>query len=133
MEGSVRVSNPTAANPTAANPTSSNPTSAILSPGQCASLYHNNGTLKVQSHVNTEEAIAWKNDLIQFAGTDIRAAMRMIARWYDVEVEYRGNIPNAHFRGGLSSNAPVSQVLTMMQQTGEAHFEISGRKIIVTP
>jgi ferric-dicitrate binding protein FerR (iron transport regulator) len=128
MEGSVRVSNPTST-----NHTSSNPTSAILSPGQCASLYHNNGTLKVQRHVNTEEAIAWKNDLIQFAGTDIRAAMRMIARWYDVEVEYRGNIPNAHFRGGLSSNAPVSQVLNMMQQTGEAHFEISGRKIIVTP
>jgi ferric-dicitrate binding protein FerR (iron transport regulator) len=128
MEGSVRVSNPTATNPTSANPTS-----AILTPGQCASLYHHNGALKVQRHVNTEEAIAWKNDLIQFAGTDIRAAMRMIARWYDVEVEYKGNIPNAHFRGGLSSNAPVSQVLNMMQQTGEAHFEISGRKIIVTP
>jgi ferric-dicitrate binding protein FerR (iron transport regulator) len=128
LEGSVRVSNPIAA-----NPTSPDPTSAILSPGQCASLSLHTGALKVQSHVNTEDAIAWKNGLVQFAGTDIRAAMRMIARWYDVEIEYRGNIPNAHFRGGLSSNAPVSQVLNMMQQTGEVHFEISGRKIIVTP
>lgn len=119
LEGSVKVSTANA--------------KQQLAPGQRASLYHSNGALKLQNNVDTEETIAWKNDLIQFAGTDIYAAMRMIARWYDVEVEYKGNIPNAHFRGGLSSDAPVAEVLQLMQQTGEVHFEISGRKIIVTP
>ena len=104
----------------------------ILVPGQCASLFRN-GTLKVQNNVNTEEVIAWKNDLIQFAGTDVRSAMRMIARWYDVEIEYRGEVPNAHFRGGLSSDASIEKLLDMMQQTGEVHFKVSGRKIIVSP
>ncbi|RXK83601.1 FecR family protein [Filimonas effusa] len=104
----------------------------ILVPGQCASLFRN-GILKVQNNVNTEETIAWKNDLIQFAGTDVRAAMRMIARWYDVEIEYKGDVPNAHFRGGLSSDASIEKLLNMMQQTGEVHFQVSGRKIIVSP
>ncbi|BAV06899.1 FecR family protein [Filimonas lacunae] len=105
----------------------------LLKPAQRASLQRSNGSLQVQNNVDTEEAIAWKNGLVQFAGTDIHAAMRMIARWYDVEVEYKGDIPNAHFRGALSSNAAVTEVLHMMQQTGEVHFEISGRKIIVLP
>jgi ferric-dicitrate binding protein FerR (iron transport regulator) len=105
----------------------------VLAPGQRASLIRSDGKLEISDGVNTEDAIAWKNDLIQFGGNNIHTAMRMIARWYDVEVEYRGSIPNAHFRGGISSNVPVSQVLDMMEQTGEVHFEISGRKIIVTP
>ena len=107
--------------------------SKLLTPGQRASLIRGKAVLDVQSQVNTEDAIAWKNGLIQFDGNDIHAAMRMIARSYDVEVEYRGSIPATHFRGAISSNVPVSQVLNMMERTGEVHFEISGRKIIVTP
>lgn len=108
----------------------------ILQPGQQASIpisskSNTSSPILVQT-VDVEAVMAWKNGLIQFDGNDIYAAMRMIARWYNVEVEYRGNIPNAHFRGGISSNVPVSEVLDMMEQTGEIHFEISGRKIIVT-
>lgn len=104
----------------------------ILVPDQCASMLKD-GALKIKNDVNTDETIAWKNDLIQFAGTDLRAAMRMIARWYDVEVEYKGEVPDAHFRGSLSSNASIEQLLNMMQQTGEVHFQTAGRKIIVSP
>ena len=105
--------------------------SVVLLPGQRATV--SGSALTVQSDVDTEETIAWKNNMIQFAGADIRTVMRTIARWYDVEVEYRGNVPNAHFRGGLSSTAPVSEVLNLMQRTGEVHFEISNRTIIVKP
>lgn len=105
----------------------------LLLPGQRASLHRHNNTLQLQSNVDTEETIAWKNDQIQFAGTDLHAAMRMIERWYDVEVEYRGAVPNAHFRGSLASSASITEVLNQMQQTGEVHFTISGRKIIITP
>lgn len=119
LQGSVSVSIP-----------GSNKT---LQPGQRASLHRQNNTLQLQSDVDTEETIAWKNGQIQFAGADLHAAMRMIERWYDVQVEYRGTVPIAHFRGSLPSNAPITEVLNQMQQTGEVHFTISGRKIIVTP
>lgn len=106
-------------------------TSAFLKPGQQAQIA--NHQLSIINDADVEAAIAWKNGLIQFEGQDIHAAMRMLARWYDVAVEYRGNVPNAHFRGTIPSNVPVSQVLDMMEKTEEVHFEISGRKIIVTP
>jgi ferric-dicitrate binding protein FerR (iron transport regulator) len=101
-----------------------------LQPGQCASI--SNGKLSIEEEVNTEAAVAWKNGYIQFEGNNIRSAMRQISRWYDVEVTYKGEVPS-HFRGIIPSHVPVSEVLKMMEMTGEVTFEISGRTIIVSP
>lgn len=120
LEGSVKVS---------AASGGASPASRILKPGQQAQLQQQQ--LAVVD-ADTEAAIAWKNGLLQFEGDDIQAAMRMIARSYDVTVEYNGTAPSTHFRGTVSSNGPVSKVLDLLEQTGEVHFEIKGRKIIVT-
>ncbi len=103
-----------------------------LSPGQGASFNKQDYTLALQENVNTEEAVAWKNGYIQLEGNDIQSAMRLIARWYDVEVVYNAPVP-AHFRGIIPRNVPVSQVLKMMEMTGEVHFEIRGKQLIVSP
>lgn len=103
-----------------------------LSPGQGASLQKSTGALTVQEHVNVEEAIAWKNGLLRFEGNDIQSAMRMIARWYDVEVVWKSPV-QAHFRGTIPRNVNVSKVLRMMEMTGEVHFEVKGKQIIVSP
>lgn len=103
-----------------------------LLPGQQARVHRSDGSMDVLKDANTEEAVAWKNGFIQFEGQDIKAAMRMLARWYNVDVEYRAAVP-AHFRGIIPRNVPVSQVLKMMELTGEVHFSIEGNKIIVSP
>jgi hypothetical protein len=58
--------------------------------------------------------------------------MRQISRWYDVEVEYKGTV-SKHFIGTISRNVNLSQVLTMLQQTGEVKFIIEGKKVVVMP
>lgn len=103
-----------------------------LLPGEQARVHKGSGSMDVLQDANTEEAVAWKNGFIQFEGQDIKAAMRMLARWYNVEVDYRGAVP-AHFRGNIPRNVPVSQVLKMMELTGEVHFTIEGNRIIVSP
>lgn len=118
LEGAVKVS--------------SNSTSRQLAPGQGAYLDKQYHHLSLQQHVDIGEAVAWKNGFIQLGGNDITAIMRMIARWYDVEVIYKASVP-AHFRGVIPRNVPVSQVLKMMEMTGEVHFEIKGKQIIVSP
>jgi len=109
-----------------------NGSSRQLQPGQQARVYRESGGMDVLQDANTEEAVAWKNGFIQFEGQDIKTAMRMLARWYNVEVDYRGTVP-AHFRGIIPRNVPVSQVLKMMELTGEVHFTIEGNRIIVSP
>lgn len=103
-----------------------------LQPGQGASLNKRNGTMEILDHVNMEEAVAWKNGSFQFEGNDIQSAMRQIARWYDVDVVYKAPVP-AHFRGIIPRNAEVSQLLHTLELTGEVHFEIRGKQIIVSP
>lgn len=118
LEGAVKVSN--------------DGNSKRLLPGQQARVHKTDGKMDVQQDVNTAAAIAWKNGLTQFDGQDLKAAMQMIARWYNVEVEYRSTAP-IHFRGVIPRNVPVSEVLGMMERTGEVHFSITGNKIIVLP
>lgn len=118
LEGAVKVS--------------SKAGSKQLAPGQGAYLDKQQHTLALQQHVDIEEAVAWKNGLIQLEGNDITSIMRMIERWYDVEVVYTAPVP-AHFRGVIPRNVPVSQVLKMMEMTGEVHFEVKGKQIIVSP
>ncbi len=103
-----------------------------LKPGQGASLHRSNGVLELLPVVNTEEAVAWKNGFIHFEGSDIRSVMRQVMRWYNVEVVYKGNVPE-HFTGIVPRNVPVSQVLKILELTGEVHFEIKDRQIIVSP
>ncbi|MBC9932784.1 FecR family protein [Chitinophaga qingshengii] len=103
-----------------------------LAPGQGAYLDKRQNLLALQPHVNTEEAVAWKNGYLQLEGNDIASVMRMISRWYNVDVVFKSPVP-AHFRGIIPRNVPVSQVLKILEMTGEVHFEISGRQIIVSP
>jgi transmembrane sensor len=103
----------------------------FLQPGQQAQL-KSSGNMKIVNDVNLEETVAWKDGNFQFENSDIKSVMRQLARWYDVEVSYQGNI-SKHFIGGISRNVKLSQVLSMLQQTGEVRFIIEGKKIIVMP
>lgn len=118
LEGAVKVS--------------SKGNSRQLAPGQGAQLDKQQDLLTFQREANTEEAVAWKNGLMQLEGKDIAAVMRMIARWYNVEVVFTAPVA-AHFRGIIPRNVPVSQVLKILEMTGEVHFEIRDRQIIVSP
>ncbi|MBW8682844.1 FecR family protein [Chitinophaga rhizophila] len=108
----------------------SNHSSKQLTPGQGAILNKQDQTFTLQQ-TDTEEAVAWKNGFIQLEGNDLRSIMRMITRWYDVEVIFADEVPG-HFRGAIPKNVPVSQVLKMMEMTGEVHFDIKGKQIIVS-
>lgn len=113
LEGKVRVSS-----------------SITLLPGQQAQLSANN-QITTSNNVDLEEVMAWKNGRFQFKSADLRSILRQISRWYDVDVEYRGNV-NLHFTGQLTRNQNVSKVFEHLELTGEVHFRTEGRKIIVT-
>jgi transmembrane sensor len=100
----------------------------ILKPGNQAS--NTGGNINV-SPVDTEFAIAWKSNNFVFDRLDIKEIMKMIARWYNVEVIYEGEIPSGSFWGSVSRFEDISKVLIPLEATGDVHFKISGRKIYV--
>lgn len=104
--------------------------SRILSPGQQAQVAA--GDIQVINHVDLQQTIAWKNGYFQFYRDDLPTVMRQIARWYDVEVVYAGNIPKREFWGKIHRNTKATEVLKILERYG-IHFRIEGKKIIVTP
>ena len=101
----------------------------ILKPGQQSTL--TSSGLKVEN-VDIDLAVAWKNNQFVFESDDIQYIMRMIARWYNVEVEYVGVIPKNKFGGAVSRFENVSEVLKSLESTGRVKFKIEGRRILVS-
>lgn len=105
--------------------------SSVIKPGQQANIAKN-GRIKVDPDVDTDAVMAWKNGFFSFSNTDMATLMRQVSRWYDVEVEYAGAVPDRKFGGEISRSANVSQVLKIMEES-KVFFRIDGKKIIVLP
>ena len=110
---------------------SDNKSPAVLEPGEQAAI-DKEGKINVKNNADTQEVMAWMNGYFQFKSADLKTILRQIARWYDVDIEYKGNT-NMLFTGQLTRNENVSKVLSKLALTGEVHFKIDGKKIIVSP
>ena len=107
----------------------------ILKPGQQAQVNNNpsgDKSIKVLDNVDTDIEMAWKNGYFSFDQTDLATIMRQIARWYEVEIVYEGEIPNRRFTGEISRTSNASEVLKILEES-KVHVRIEGKKIIVQP
>lgn len=100
-----------------------------LTPGQQA-ISGKDGALKIAT-VSTEATIAWKNGYFEFNDENIYDIMRKVARWYNVEVIYEGDIPMNGMEGSISRFENVSKVLNTIQKAGLIKFRIEQKKIYV--
>ncbi|MBO9204622.1 MULTISPECIES: FecR family protein [Niastella] len=119
LEGSVRITPPAGGHAT------------VLTPGEQAQVSEK-GTIRVDDEVDIEKAIAWKNHLFIFKGDGVVDVMNTLSRWYDVDVEYKGSVPDLQFYGIVNMDQPASNVLQLLQMKG-GHFQIEHKRIIVTP
>jgi len=99
-----------------------------LVPGQQASV--SKTVFSVDENIDTDEVLAWKNGQFYFGGSDIRSIMKQIERYYDVEVEFRDEVPY-RFVAKISRDVNVSAFLEKLELTNLIHFKIEGKKIIV--
>jgi ferric-dicitrate binding protein FerR (iron transport regulator) len=99
-----------------------------LLPGQQASI--SKTVFSVNENIDTDEVMAWKNGQFYFGGSDIKSIMKQIERYYDVEVEFRDEVPY-QFVAKISRDVNVSAFLEKLELTNLIHFKIEGKKIIV--
>ncbi|PWS32057.1 FecR family protein [Pedobacter paludis] len=120
LEGSVRILNVSAS------------TSNLLKPGQ-QSIIRSSSPLILVKDVDAEEAVTWKDGFFSFNDENLETIMNKISRWYNVDIEYRGNKINKLFGGRISRFNSVNEVLETLQTTGDVHFKIEERRILVMP
>lgn len=100
IEGSVRVSDRQAKS------------SVILKPGQQSAV--NQDKLMEVTDVDAEAALYWKMGLFQFEGADIQFVTRQLARWYNVEFEIAGKLPDTKLWGEVHRNDRVEKALELL-------------------
>lgn len=113
VEGSVQITNGKA--------------TSILKPGQQARVTEK-GINVVEA--DTYEAMAWKNGEFVFRNTPVQSIVRQLARWYDLQVEFRDSVEK-HLNATIKRNVSLSKVLHYLEQTGEVHFKLEGKKLVV--
>lgn len=115
VEGSVKIYDPKG--------------ETLIRPGQ-QYLLNTSGLSEVKKDVDLDEITAWKSGMFQFNNADIKTIMRQIGRWYNVDVEYQGQVTASTYHGRISRNSNASTVLKILELSG-INFTIEGRKIIV--
>jgi transmembrane sensor len=103
----------------------------IITPGQQAVVYRGANKIMLKE-VDVENEVAWKNGYFSFENESVQTVMNKISRWYNVEIEYQGNVSHKIFGGTVSRTENITELLNYLKLTGIAKFQIEGRRIIVT-
>jgi transmembrane sensor len=105
-------------------------TCLTMVPGQQTAANRLSNDVKIYA-VDVEDAIAWKNGYFSFKKEELLTAMNKIARWYNVDVGFKGNISHKRLWGTVSRTANISELLDYLELTGIAKFQIDGRRVTV--
>lgn len=74
--------------------------------------------------------LAWKNGIFNFHSVKLPEAMRQIARWYDIEVQFEDNIKDIELGGEIGRNLNLQQLLNGLQDK-DLHFRLEGKVLTV--
>ena len=126
LEGSVQVT-----------PKQASAKAQVMKPGQQAIL-DKRFDVQLKEVLDLERIIAWRAaggddpGSLVFENDALDEVMRRISRWYDVTVEYRGNVKkDIRFSGVVRRDVPLSRVIQLLETTQSIEFKIEGRRLIV--
>jgi ferric-dicitrate binding protein FerR (iron transport regulator) len=86
-----------------------------IKPGEQAKV---TSDIKVIKDVDVDAIMAWKNGMFALKGADLLVLMRQISRWYDVDIEIQGRLPDNKFGGLVSRQVNLSNVLDALKEYG---------------
>ncbi|MBK6991840.1 MAG: DUF4974 domain-containing protein [Chitinophagaceae bacterium] len=94
-------------------------------------MHKRNKSLLIDKDADVNKAISWKNGLFDFDNDNIVDILRQLSRWYDVQIQYVGNMRLQYYSGSIRRQVNISQVLFMLEQAGGVEFKIKGRNVEV--
>ena len=117
-EGSVRIYSPGS--------------SMLLKPGEQAEVKALSGEM-VKKEVEVKTYTSWKDGRFVFEQEPLENIMRTLERWYDIRVIFRDEgAKRISLSGNLKRYGDFSQVMNMLQMTGDVRFELHGNDVYIT-
>jgi transmembrane sensor len=105
----------------------------ILLPGRQA-VYTNNTGAATTREVIAGDWIAWKDDDLVMIKMSLAELAEILERRYDVQVSFsEEQLKKVQYNGALHLTGDVVDILDNLEQTGNIHFAVKDKKIIVLP
>ena len=102
-----------------------------IKPGEQAYYNKGVGTLSI-AEVDVNEFTSWKDGLFYFKDIALEEILRIVSRWYDLEVFYMNQgAKSVIYSGKLPMYSSVEDVLLKFEISGDVRFELKGRTLTV--
>lgn len=102
-----------------------------LSPNQQLNLDLKSNTSTIKT-VNAYNEISWKDGVFSFKGKPLKEIMKVISRWYDVDVIFvNKKLENVQFKGSLDKKQSLEEILSIMKSTTIDSYEIKDKTLMI--
>lgn len=103
-----------------------------LTPSLQSKLNTLSNTVSV-AHVDVKSEISWKEGVFSFRRTSLEEIMKVLSRWYDMDVEFVNPVLKKEgFNGVLSKDQNIEDILKIIQNFGIIEsYEIKNKKIMI--
>ena len=103
----------------------------VLAPGMQSNWEVGADDISVKK-VSMDIQSLWRDGIIMLDDDDLESVMRMLARWYNVTYEWRGDRNVKHtFTGKINRNEDLGSVLSTLTLLGGPRFEIKGTTVYI--
>lgn len=107
-----------------------NDTKEILKPNEQATFNNKTKSLEVRT-VDVFDEISWKDGVFSFNDMPLKKIMSVLSRWYDFDVNFENkNLESVNFNGVLRKNYTFEQIMSIINNTNDITYEITGKTVI---
>ncbi|MDM1295186.1 FecR family protein [Sphingobacterium sp. N143] len=85
-----------------------------------------------ESNIAEIPDIAWKENRLEIVDQDFESLRRTLERWYDVDIQLRGEQLKQYRFTATFSKETISEVLRALQKVEPFKFEVYGKKITIS-
>lgn len=84
-------------------------------------------------NVDVNDEVAWKNGVFSFDRKSLKNIVKVISRWYDVDVVFSNkDLESEKFIGKINKSSKIEDILSVFKSTGKIkNFEINNKKVIL--
>ncbi len=102
-----------------------------LVPNQQSTLDTKTNRIEVDI-VNVNNEISWRNGVFSFIDMPLKDIMKVLSRWYDVDVIFLNKeLKSVQFLGVIEKRHSIEKILSIMKSTSINSYKINGKTIIL--
>ena len=103
----------------------------LLKPNQQSHINLKNEIIEIHN-IDVYDAISWKNGFFNFKNMYLSDIMKVLSRWYNIEVVFEDiELKNGRYGGAFSRNQSLEEILEIIHETNDIVFKIDDNKVII--